>query len=110
MFLALLLQGGVTVKCKIFCKYDLHFSLIFGLNYLQLMFSQILEIHTLMYIVNKGLEMKLLAFSIHSVGLNDLAPKLDVSALLAMISLSVNVVPFPGLRTLLTTLMNAFIS
>ena len=38
-----------------------------------------------------------------------LAPEPDVSALLATTSLLVNVVPFPGLKTPLATLMHAFI-
>ena len=54
-----------------------------------------------------GLEMKLWAFSICSAARNDFAPQLDVSSLLATISLQVNVTPFPGLKTLLATLMHA---
>ena len=53
--------------------------------------------HTLMHRVNNELEVKLWAFSILRTAQNNLAPELDVSALLATISLPVNIVPFPGL-------------
>ena len=38
-----------------------------------------------------------------------LPPELDVSALLSTIFLLVNVIPFPGLKTLLATFMRGFI-
>ena len=65
---------------------------------------------TLMRSVDNGLEMKFWAFSICCAARNDLAPKLDVSALLATIFLQVNIIPFPGLKTLLATFMHAFIA
>ena len=78
-------------------------------NYLQILFLQIRAMLTLMRHFDNGLEMKLCALSICRAALNDLAPELDVLALLATIFLPVNVVPFPGLKTLLATFMHAFI-
>ena len=63
---------------------------------------------TLMLRDDNGLEMKLWAFSICSAARNDLAPELEVSALLATIFLQVNITPFPGLKTILATFMHAF--
>ena len=66
--------------------------------------------HTFMLCsVDNELEIKLWAFSIRSAARDDLEPKLDVSAWLAMVSLPVNIVPFHGLKTLLATHMHAFI-
>ena len=53
--------------------------------------------------------MTLWAFSSCRAARDDLAPQLDVSAWLAMISLPVNIVPFYGLKTLLATHMHTFI-
>ena len=55
--------------------------------------------HTSMCSIDNGPEMKLWAFSIRCPVQNDFAPDLDVSALLATISLPVTVAPFPGLNS-----------
>ena len=80
-------RGGFAAKCTIFHRHnsEAHFSIR---NYSQFLFSQIQAMHTLMRRVDKGLEMKLWAFSICSAARNDLAPELDVSARLATIFLS----------------------
>ena len=65
-------RGGFAAKCTIF--------------------------RILMCSVENGLEMKLWAFSICRAARNDLAPKLDVSALFATVFLPLNAVSFPGLK------------
>ena len=56
-------------------------------NFSQLLFSQILAMHTLIRRIDYGLEMKLWAFSIRCAAQNDLVLELDVSALLVTTSL-----------------------
>ena len=70
--------------CEEGCRYNLHFSFIFTI-FCNSCFLQIWAMLTLMCSVDNGLEMKLWAFSICSAARNDLAHKLDVSALLITI-------------------------
>ena len=64
---------------------------------------------TLMCSIDNWLEMKLWAFSISHCSQNELAPKLNVLHCLPRFLCQWNVVPFRGLKTLLATLMHAFI-
>ena len=58
---------------------QIYFALFLNFHiYLQLLFSQIPAMHTLMRSKDIGLEMKLWALSICRAARNDLAPELDV--------------------------------
>ena len=98
------LRGGAAAECTIFRKYNSHFSLIFAII-CNSCFCKSRRCSPWccgqMRCVDNGLEVEHWAFSIRCArcaARNDLAPEVDVSALLATVSLPVNVVPFPLLK------------
>ena len=110
MHFAILLQGGFAAK-RTTQQYfaDIIRTFPWYSHYLHLLFLKIQVMCTLMCCVDNGLEMKLWALSICCATQNDLAPEVDASALFTTIFVLVNVIPFPGLKTLLATFMHTFI-